>query len=126
MKRIIIVLLLLCISVSYCFFSYKVLKDKNNEFENLITECQSDLIDENLKQTEENLKKLLSFWDKNKKLYRILVDGSYCETISERLSIAEMSYNVNEAAEAVNSLNECKATLNHILEKEKLSFEAVF
>ncbi len=126
MKRIIIALLLLCISFGYCFFSYKVLKEKNNEFQHLISECQSYIITENKKAGEQKINETTGFWADNRKLYRILVDGSYCEKIAESLGAAKNSFNINETSDAVDNLYECKATLNHILEKEKLSYEAIF
>lgn len=126
MKRIIISLLLLCISFGYCFFSYRVLEEKNTEFENLISECQSHIVAKNNMLAENKINEASEFWSDNQKLYRILVDGSYCEKINESISLAKMSLSINEASHAANSLNECKANLNHILEKEKLSFEAIF
>lgn len=125
MKRIIIALLLLCISFSYCFYSYKVLKDKNNEFYSMITECQAYIIEENKKMSEKKIDEIAVFWDKNHKIYRILVEGDYCEKISEGLSAAQISFIINETSETITGLNECKETLKHILEKERLSFEAI-
>jgi len=118
--------LLLSLSFGYCFFSYKLLKEKNNEFENLISECQSYIITENKETAEKKINEISSFWADSRKLYRILVDGSYCEKIAESLSTAKISFNIDETSVTVNSLNECKAALNHIMEKEKLTFEAIF
>ncbi len=125
MKRIIAAVLLLCIAFFYCIFSYNILKEKSGEFYNLISECQLYITEGNNKQSEIKLKELSAFWNKNQKLYRILVDGNYCEIISESLALTKTSYSINEYSDAVQSLVDCKSALNHILEKEKPSFEAI-
>lgn len=125
MKRLVVAILLLCIAFFYCFFSYKILKDKNYEFDNLISECQLYISEGNNNKSDIKLREITDFWNINKKLYRILVNGDYCEIISESISFTNISYRINEYSDAVQSLDNCKSVLSHILEKEKPSLESI-
>lgn len=125
MKRLIICVLLLSISVGLCFISNNYLRQKTNELDTYLSECSRFINEEDYVKAEERIKNSKAFWQNNKSRFKIIIEGSFCETVENSLDTLNFCFEEKEYTEAKNSINECRNTLRQILEGERLSFEVI-
>lgn len=125
MKRLIISILLLSISFGFTFFSYNYLKAKTNEFDSILSECTQLIDSENYEKAEQKIQKAESYWKSNEKIFDIMIESSFCETVENSLNDIKFCFYEEEYTEAKRSISECRNTLMKITENEKLSLETV-
>ncbi len=125
MKRLIVSISILCLSVILCLFSYNYLENKTKQLDSYLSDCYSLIEKEKLEQAESKLRTSSAFWEENKRNFNILIDGSFCETVENNLDALSFCFAEKEYTEAKSIINECRNTLKQIMEGEKLSSETV-
>lgn len=125
MKRLIISLLLLSLSVGFCLFSYSFLEKKVSELDSELDYCTKLINEENFTQAKAAINFSTEFLNQNRSKFNILVEGDLIEAIEDHLNAARFYFEEEEYIETKSSLQECRNTLEEILESEKLSLEII-
>ncbi|MBQ8503612.1 MAG: DUF4363 family protein [Clostridia bacterium] len=125
MKRLLISVLLLSLTLAFCFFSYSFLQKKTAELDSVLSQCSDFIKSSDTEKAEKSIDEARSFWNENESKFRILVEGAFCETVENCLDRLSFCFTEKEYTEAKNSINECRNALRQILEVEKISIEVV-
>ena len=125
MKRLVISVLLLCFSFGFCIFTNFYLNSKTRELDSILSLCYDYIKNEDEEKAQGAIIKAKNFWQKNDGKFKILLEGTFCETVENCLDNLNFCFYEREYTEAKNSINECRNTLCQIMENERLSIEVI-
>ncbi len=125
MKRLIIAIMILSISLGFSYFSFSFIKSKTNELDAVLSQCYEYIKKDEKESAEKSINEARAFWQNNKSKFKILIDAAFCETTENCLDSLYFCFNEKEYTEAKNSINECRNNLRQIVENERISLEVI-
>lgn len=126
MKRVIISLLILSFSILFCAFSYSVIENKLTYITEELNEC-ADLIDyKQISDAENKANEIYAYWQNSDTNIRLFVSSEICDEAQDELDSILICISNSNLSQAKQSIYRSIDIIEEIIDKEKLSFDAVF
>ncbi len=125
MKRVILSVFITVFAILLSFFSGRFVEEKILTLEEDFNGCYKSLTKDNITYAEEELKDIVSYWDKSKTYISLFINGEICNDLEDEMKKLELFLQNKNTVSAMESTGECLNLLLAIKEKERLSADSV-
>ncbi len=126
MKRLAIAIAFFMTACLLCVGGYFILKDTNEDLDNLLTESITCAQHQDIQGLEASNARLMQKWNQSELIFSVMLQHSHLDDFERRIQMLDYYFAQGDYEKYIETSQEARNELTHIMESERLSLGNIF